>query len=212
MTDNTPTPGEFYLMMPDLKYKYSGAVFANADALKTPPRVIVKPQGGGIPPLKEKPIIQIAKSGTLPPDLEGGYSGYWLISERLQRVFADVDPEGFAFAECDVRMPDGSKGPAYYLCDVVRTIDALDEENSQLKIEIDDEFVNGKFYNIVGGESLAFRKKAIGQGHIFLTPYSGSSSPFCDRTLFDAVHDAGIRTGKKTDGIWFIDAATSEYV
>lgn len=211
MTDNKPTPGEFYLMMPDLQHKYSGAVFANADALKTPPRIIVKPVGGGFPPFREKPVIQLNKKGTLPPDLEGGYSGYWLISERLQQVFASVDPDGFAFAECDVWMPDGSKAPTYYLCDVVRTIDALDEENSQLQIEIDDEFVNGKFYHIVGGERLAFNKNAIGDAHVFLTPYSGSNSPFCDRVLFDAVHDAGIRPGKN-NGIWFIDAATSEYV
>lgn len=62
---------------------------------------------------------------------------------------AAVDPEAFAFVECDSRLADGSKGPKHFLCDVVREVDALDEEASRLKIEIDEDFVNGKFYSWV---------------------------------------------------------------
>lgn len=75
-----------------------------------------------------------------PEDLEGGFSGYWLVSERLRRVMEAVDSEAFAFANADYRLADGSKGPTVFLCDVVRVIDALDEQSSQLTIEISDDF------------------------------------------------------------------------
>jgi Protein of unknown function (DUF1629) len=128
-----------------------------------------------------------------------------LVSERLKNVFEAVDPEGFAFVECDYTLADGSKGPSYFLCDVVRTLDALDEENSKLNIEISDEFAKGKFYDFSGGVSLAFRKEIIGNSHAFRMPYS-RKYVICDRMLHDAVQAAGMSVGRKSNGLWFEDA------
>jgi hypothetical protein len=208
-TENKPKKGEFYILEPDMRRGGSGhgVIFENEDKLITPPRLILWPEGGGFPPLRETPrLVLDPKRGPPPEDLEGGLSGYWMVSERLKNVFEAVDPEGFAFVECDYRLADGSKGPRYFLCDVVRTLDALDEENSKLNIKISDDYSEGKFYSFAGGISLAFRKDIIGDAHVFHMPFSGNYV-ICDRTLREAVQAAGMSIGKKSNGLWFEDAA-----
>jgi hypothetical protein len=208
-TENKPKKGEFYILEPDMRRggPGHGVVFENLDQLLTPPRLILWPEGGGFPTLRETPrLVHDPKRGPPPEDLEGGLSGYWLVSERLKNVFQAVDPEAFAFVECDYRLADGSKGPRYFLCDVVRTLDALDEENSKLNIEISNEFAKGKFYDFSGGVSLSFRKDIIGNSHAFRMPYS-RKYVICDRMLHDAVQAAGMSVGRKSNGLWFEDAA-----
>jgi len=183
---NGSTPRKFYVFGPDVTGggKGHGLVFVNEEKLLTPPRLIVKPAEGGFPALKEKPHIAYdPKLGDAPRDIEGGISGYWFISERLKQIFETVDPEGFAFAECDYTLADGSKGPRHYLCDVVRTIDAVDEEKSKLNITISDEFVAGKQYSLLGsGVIIVFKENIVGDAHVFRTPFSGNI--FCDCNLY----------------------------
>lgn len=163
-TPNQPTPGDFYMFEPDVESNRSvcGVQFTNKRQLLSPPRLILRPDEGGFPPLRELPLLTLEPSaGPEPRDLEAGFSGYWLISGRLHDVMAAVDPEAFAFAEVDYRLTDGTPGPRYYLCDVMRERDALDEAGSRLKIKIDDDYVRGKFYSLAGGASLAFRNEAL---------------------------------------------------
>ncbi|MEA9557809.1 DUF1629 domain-containing protein [Xanthomonas nasturtii] len=207
-TQNKPQKGEFYILMPDLEYGPElGVVFENVKKLLVPPRLILRPNEGGFPTLPERPrLIYDPSKGVMPKDLEAGFSGYWLVSERLHQVFSTVDPEGFSFVECDFLMTDGTQGPRYFLCDVVRVLDALDEEQSEVEIEISDDFVNGKFYDLTGGASLAFRKDVVGNSHVFRTPFSADYYVICDRTLLDAVREAGIGgTRKSSNGLWFRD-------
>ncbi len=207
--DNKPKKGEFYILEPDMRRggPGHGVVLENEKALLTPPRRILWPEGGGFPPLREQPrLVYDPKIGPPPQDLEGGLSGYWLVSERLWEVFREADPEGFEFVECDYRLQDGSKGPRYFLCDVVRTIDALDEENSILRIKISDDYPGGKFYNFSGGAHLSFRKNVVDHAHVFRLPYSGDFV-FCDRFLRDSIRKSEIAIGKEIDGVWFIDAS-----
>jgi len=206
---NAPTRGEFYLLMPDTTRggRGHGVEIENEEVLLTPPRLIIRPRGGGFPVLKDAPRLRHhPEVGEPPEDLEGGLSGYWLVSGRLKDVLSKVDPAGFEFVACDYRQADGSEGPRYYLCEVARQLDALDERTSRMTIEVSDEFVAGKFYDLTGGTSLAFRKDVVGDAHVFRTPYSGSLI-FCDRLLRDAVWDAGIGGQKKSSGLWFTDAA-----
>jgi Protein of unknown function (DUF1629) len=129
------------------------------------------------------------------------YGAYWLVSERLKDVLEAVDPAAFEFVDCDFTLPDGSKGPHYYLADVVRVLDALDEEASQFKTRYDrDHRTNQtiKYYSFTGRTSLAFREQIVGDVHIFRTPYS--STEFCDGVLKAACKMAGIT------GVRFIDA------
>ncbi|WP_340572491.1 DUF1629 domain-containing protein [Stenotrophomonas sp. G106K1] len=203
-----PQVGQFYLFAPDLESNraFRGAEFENLSALLDPPRIILRPGDGGFPALREKPrIILDASKGPEPRDLEGGFSGYWLVSERLWRVMNSMDPQAFDFVECDVRLADGTPMPRRFLCDVVRELDAIDEERSRLDIEIDEDFVNGKFYSIAGGASLAIRSELVRDAHVFLTPFS--TFVIASRGFVDAVHAAGLATNPRDSGISFVDAA-----
>ncbi|MBN5143191.1 DUF1629 domain-containing protein [Stenotrophomonas maltophilia] len=206
---NHPVPGEFFLLMPDTTRggRGHGVVFENVKQLRTPPRLILRPEKGSFPPMAEKPsLVYSAKKGSLPEDLEGGMSGYWMVSERLRDALVSVDPAGFEFVECDYRLADGSEGPRYFLCDVTRELDAVDEGASQFRIITDEGYPGGKFYDLKGGASLAFRKDVVGQAKVFRTPYSGGLV-FCSRELRDAVWDAGIGGPGESRGLWFTDAA-----
>lgn len=206
-TPTQPKPWEFFILEAGtINGPVNGVIFENLDRLLSPPRLILKPEGGGFPPLRETPrLVYKPSKGPPPKDLEPGFSGYWLVSERLHQVMASVDPNAFAFAEVDYRLADGVKGPRHLLCDVVREIDALNEEASKLFIDTTEDFVNGKFYDLTGGASVTFDRKRLGLAHVFRTPYTGAV--FCDRVFKDAVASVGIETKTDADGLWFIDAS-----
>jgi len=203
---NQPSKGEFFQLQPDARRggKGYGVVFENEQALLTPPRLILQPDEGGFPPLRDTPrLVYHPSQGVLPQDLEGGMSGYWLVSERLRLVMEAVDPDAFAFADTDYRLADGSMGPTYFLCDVIRTLDALDEEESTVTIEISDEFEEGKYYDLTGELRLAFKRDVLGAAHVFRLPFHGGV--FCDQVFKEAVEDAGIVTARHSNGLWFYD-------
>ena len=108
---NKPRAGEFFILEAGrVSGPANGVVFENLPQLLSPPRLILRPEGGGFPPLKETPLLVYTPSKGPPPlDLEPGFSGYWLVSERLQQVMNAVDPNAFAFAEVDYRLADGSR-------------------------------------------------------------------------------------------------------
>ncbi|UIJ81819.1 DUF1629 domain-containing protein [Rhizobium leguminosarum] len=164
-------------------------MFENADALRSPPRGVVRPAEGGFPIFKEKPrIVYDRKKGKPPRDLEGGMSGYWFVSERLKQIFEQADPQGFMFAECDFILPDGSTGPTHYLCDIARKIDALDLERSKLKILNYKEAPGVQYYSIgeYGGRpELRFDEDMVGSAHVFTQPRLGAG-PICDSTIRDS--------------------------
>lgn len=206
-SQEAPAVGEFFLLNSEMSGGPAhGVVFENKKSLLAPPRLILRPEAGGFPHLEDVPrLVFDPRKGVPPKDMEPGFSGYWLVSERLKNVFEVVDPSAFEFVEADYRLEDGSQGPRYFLCDVVRVVDALDEERSKLTIEVSDDYAEGRFYDLAGGASLAFRKDALGDAHVFRLPFSGDLI-FCDRELVDAVADAGISVDRQSDGIWFQDA------
>ena len=195
--------------MPDMRRggRGHGVVFENIQRLLNPPRRILRPAMGGFPELRETPRLAFhPELGDEPEELEGGMSGYWLVSERLKSVFERVDPAEFSFVECEYTLPDGQAGPRYFLADVVRVLDALDEANSSLRVEVSDDFVGGKYYNFAGGIRLVFRRDVVGSAHIFRTPYSGNYV-ICDSTMREAIEQAGMGQGGTSRGLWFEDAA-----
>ncbi|OBU53751.1 DUF1629 domain-containing protein [Stenotrophomonas maltophilia] len=203
---NQPQAGKFFQLRPDVGRggKGHGVVFENREALLSPPRLILRPEEGGFPPLREVPrLVYRPREGVPPEDLEGGMSGYWLVSERLRQVMEAVDPDAFVFADTDYRLADGSKGPTYFLCDVIRTLDALDEQASMLNIVISDDYEEGKHYSLAGGTRLAFKSSVLGSSHVFRLAFHGGV--FCDRVFKDAVAAAGIVTAKRSNGLWFYD-------
>lgn len=207
-----PEKGKFYLLDPDIRGGGPGTdvEISNEDALLTPPRLIIKPVEGGFPALAETPILaHSSNSKRRPRDLEGGFSGYWLVSERLKRVFEAVDTDGFAFAPCDYVLPDGSKGPQHYLCDVVRTIFALDKSRSDFQTRIVRDHASNQNVEIItfsGGAKLSFKEELIGDSHVFRMGEK-PSSVICDRRMYEAVRSAGIGVKPSSDGLWWKDAA-----
>ncbi|WDM76810.1 DUF1629 domain-containing protein [Xanthomonas sp. NCPPB 1638] len=206
--NNQPKSCAFYMFVSDMESNHPicGVQFTNKRQLLSSPRLILRPDDGGFPPLRETPLLTFEPgAGPEPRDLEAGYSGYWLISERLHDVMMSVDPEAFAFAEVDYRLYDGTPGPRHYLCDVVREVDALDEDTSRLKIKIDEDYVRGKFYSLAGGASLAFRSEALKEAHVFRTPFN--PTVFCDQVFKAATLSVGIPDNAEASGISFIDVS-----
>ncbi len=195
--------GSFYILEADYQGDgpFYGLDFVNKSKLLAG-RAILRPLRGGFRKLPELPmLVHNPEKGTLPRDFESGISGYRLVSERLKSALEAIDPAGVSFHPCDFRLANGTAGPYYYLCDFIRTLDALDEERSVVRIEIDADFVNGKHYGIGPGARLVFKHSIVEQAraHIFYTPYS--PYVFCDQALRDAI------VAERFTGLLFSDAA-----
>ena len=209
MVSETPVPvtvgsafqkGKFFVIAASFwgGGKISGLEIANKKTLRLPGTFMIEPPNGDPHQYPERPhLVHVPKLGGLPRDFEDIF-GMWIVSEALKHVFESVDPEGFAFAACDFTLADGTSGPQYYFCNVLRTLDALDEGASKLKIEIGD-FVNGKYYDRSGGANIVFKESMVGAAHVFRTPFA--PTVFCDRVLHDAVIVADVK------GVRFADAA-----
>nr|WP_282966329.1 DUF1629 domain-containing protein [Burkholderia vietnamiensis] len=174
-----------------------GVKMVNEDSLKYPGYVtFVKAPQPGFGYFTEKPQFIYGKhEGHLPRDLES-YGGYWLVSDKMRKVLEDVDAEGFAFAECAYTLPDGSAGPRYFLCDIVRTLDALDEQASTLRIRFEKDHDTGEDINIRGllsNSKLVFDEEIVGSAHIF--------NQVCLATGTGAICDAGLRQACQAAGL-----------
>ncbi|MBO9741256.1 DUF1629 domain-containing protein [Xanthomonas axonopodis pv. begoniae] len=203
-TQNKPRKGEFYILRSDVRGggRGHGVEFDNEDAVPFPIAYSRPGEDAGLAALKETPRLRHdSRIGDMPDDLDSGFKRYWLVSEPLKQVLEAADPEGFAFALCDFRLEDGTPGAPHYLCEVVRIIDAIDEEASTVKVLTG--YRNGKHYSVAGGAELGFRKDVIGAAHIFRTPYT--SDAFCDRFLRDTLITQGFGKSPRTRGVWLID-------
>lgn len=186
--------GKFFVIRPSFRgnRQSSGLEIANEEMLLPPGMNTMDPPNGDPSQYPERPhLVQVSGQSEMPRDFEK-LAGIWIVSEALKQVFESVDPEGFAFAICDFTLADGSPGPEYYLCNVTRSLDALDEIASRVKIEIEHDYQTGEdlnFYSVSGGASLVFRSGVVGNAHIFRQPRLGTEA-ICDRVLFDALNAA----------------------
>src|SRR5262249_39108536 len=128
-----PKARKFYIISYSLAHKLADFEVENLEVLRGGALALDPPEGRrGFPVYPEKPRVVIGKrkSGPPPSDMEL-YHSYWLISDRLKSLFEAVDPPAFAFQACDVKLRDGSPGPVYWLCDVVRVLEAFGEPTLQ---------------------------------------------------------------------------------
>ncbi|MBB4128683.1 hypothetical protein GGR77_004014 [Xanthomonas translucens] len=202
---STSHKGKFFVLEPSFwgSGKQPGIEIANKKQLRLPGTFMIEPPNGDPDQYPEKPhLVQAPELGGMPRDFEK-VAGKWIVSDALKQVFESVDPQGFAFAPCNFTLADGSTGPQYYLCGVLRSLDALDEEDSQVKIEYERDHQSGedlKFYSVAGGASLVFRKDIVGDAHVFQQPRLGLDA-ICDAVLADALRAANL------DGVRLRDAA-----
>ncbi|MGE6334432.1 imm11 family protein, partial [Stenotrophomonas sp. NPDC077659] len=83
-------------------------------------------------------------------------------------------------------------------------LDAIDESASSVRV-LQNGYPNGKFYDIAGGASLAFREDVVAGSHVFRTPFT--ADVYCDRVLRDALIESGYGVEPATRGVWPTDAA-----
>ncbi|MBR1088631.1 DUF1629 domain-containing protein [Bradyrhizobium manausense] len=168
----------------------------NASGVLSASGVLMSPPGGrSFPPLPEPPRLLIDPSlGRAPADWEL-FDDFWLVSDRMKRVLETVDREGVAFLRCETRSLGRKPAPDYWLCDVIRILDAIDEEKSKGKIL--DDGTEYRRYDITATFSLAFKEEAVGSAHIFRPRFWGNI--ICDQVMKDACR--GMR------GIRFRDAS-----
>src|SRR5262245_54897964 len=182
-----PKARKFYIISWSVRHKLADFEVENLEAI-SPVGWAIRPPAGrqGFPVYPEMPRIVIGKrkSGPPPSDIEL-YHSYWLISDRLKVLFESVDPTAFAFQACDVRLSDGSPGPGYWLCDVVRVLEAFGGSTLE---EIRKSGGEAGYYNLIGSrETLVFNESIIGESHIFRTPYH--TAVICDQILKDACNE-----------------------
>jgi len=133
--------------------------------------IIVAPPPGkrGFHDFPEAPIILIDKKLGRPlRDIEI-YTHYWLISLAAKNLFKSLANDAFAFCKCETRLPNGEQGPEYWLCDVLPVLDAVDEETSDLGIEIKGDV---KFYRFTRGFDIRLRQEIVENHKIFRLRYA----------------------------------------
>lgn len=151
--------GEFFLIDAGLLSNggVPGIEIANEDKLIDPGMNVISRPDGTPGQYPERPhLVHVPEKGAMPRDLEE-LAGIWIVSEPLKQLFEQMDPQAFAFVACDFSLADGSPGPQYYLGNVLRRLDALDEASSRVRIKLDHNYQTGedeKLYSLVGGASL----------------------------------------------------------
>jgi Protein of unknown function (DUF1629) len=181
-----PKKRKFYWVHRSVVSRASGFRLLNEERLfKEGPHTFMPPsaQWCGFRQYPERPaFLSDAKLGRIHRDFEV-YSGYWFISDRMKSVLQGVDPEAFAFLQCDVRTPGGNDAPVRWLCDVIRILDALDEGRSTAEIGTAES--GRKVYRFGLGASLTFNESVVGTSHIFRMKYR-ESTIFCDDEIKQA--------------------------
>jgi hypothetical protein len=139
--------------------------------------------------LPERPRFLFDKKiGRPPRDLEG-YCGHWLVSDGMKAVLEEIDRDAFGYISCEVVLPDGAPGPHRWLCNAVRVLDALDEQESELQI-VDD--MGQKRYLLNVPMRLVFREDVVGPAHVFRMAFR-DVTVICDQTTKDACRQAGLK-------------------
>jgi hypothetical protein len=193
-----PNERKFYFMSHDFaRGGPPGFKLENEETLKNGRRSIANaPRKPGFPDFPDTPRFLFDKRlGREPRDLEE-YDAYWVVSQSMKQILETADSDGVAFLKCGVELPDGRPGPDRWLCDVLRVLDAVDEEASSIKIKYEG---TRKIYSLMGRPNVIFKDEVVGRAHLFRMAYL-EAQIVCDEELRIA-----IRVNKLT-GASFQDA------
>ena len=164
------TPRRFFIFGNRSVEHPPGFELKNHDALFRKPDVMMMPPPGrrGFRDYPELPLFVADKRGRLHWDLDTPVPYYWMVTEKMKSLMEALDPEAFAFMQCRVQFPDGSDGPPRWLCDVVRVLDAVDEEKSKLTIRTGR--AGNKYYSLYNA-NLFFKPEVVGTSRFFRLYY-----------------------------------------
>jgi hypothetical protein len=170
---------KLYRVVRRVATRENGFVLLNEDALfKEGAHVFLTPPGRrGFRQYPVRPkFLSDPKIGRVHRDFEALHD-YWLISDRMKDILERVDPNAFAFLQCDITTSNGGSAAARWLCDVVLVLDALVEGSSEVRIGTAD---NGsKIYLFTAGARLIFDESVVGQAHVFRMKFF-EPAIFCD--------------------------------
>ncbi|WP_232627719.1 imm11 family protein [Methylobacterium sp. Leaf118] len=158
---------KYFIVSHDRNKSLPGLILINESTISTsgdPTFVLRDSSVRGFPPTKEVPYIKYIKSrGRKPKEFEK-FRDFWLITNRVKEFLESVDAEAFVFMSCRTCIEGHESDGEYWICDVVRTINALDE----LKSDISIDYVGGKkLYNLIGSERYLFLEEKIQSNIIF---------------------------------------------
>ena len=204
-TTNAPKPNEFFIISRDYDAPVHGVEFVNEERLRPAGQGLVRPDSGGFPEFPEVPFFRATLESHKLRDFYSSFEGYWLVSEKLKRVMESVDAKGVQFASTKFIQVDGSEDAKFYLCDVTRALDAVDEEASDVRI-LTEGFPKGKFYRLAGGVRLAFKQDVVEGVHIFRSEFNDALI-VCDRKMRDALVEQGLGVMDGVTGMTLDDAA-----
>lgn len=109
-------------------------------------------------------------------DAYGGPHHMWFVSDRLKQLMEQVDQHAFDFAATQVDYSNFEKpGQAYWLCNLKRQLDCIDDENS--KFTLYDE-VDFKAYKAL--IAVKMRAEVIGDSHAFRLAHKYGTEIFDD--------------------------------
>ena len=91
-----------------------------------------------------------------------------LVSDRLKELFLEIDPEAFVFAPVEMDYGNFDEpGPQFWLCDMVRLLDCVDESQSDVVYADNVPF---KYYLKI--KSMVVDEEKAGNAHAFRLKYS----------------------------------------
>ena len=148
--------------------------------------------GTGMPDDMETPVFAFdLTNGSKLSDFEIGDGTRWLVSARAKQVFQAVDKNAFVFRKATTHILDNSgerAGPDYFLCDVVRFVDAVDEGRSEVRVEEAQANRQRSVLVFLGAKNV-FRRSAVGDSKIFRLMFTPDTIA-CTETLRGGVMEA----------------------
>jgi hypothetical protein len=143
----------------------------------------------GVPKFSEPPqLILNRKLGKPLTDMEP-FGSFWIVSANLKKVLQQFDVNAAEFAEFKVTHHGDAGAHKYWLCDIVRIIDALDEDASVFSVNI---VTGGGQYYALHNSKLSFRPEIEKDVHVFRVQQN-SAEIFCDEEFKMACSDAGVK-------------------
>jgi|CXWL01.1.fsa_nt_gi hypothetical protein len=138
----------------------------------------------GIPEFPYPPPLAYDRKLGPPPQHVVSFLGSWLVSDAFKRFAEKIDPGGFEFALCDTsKLVINGERPIYWVCDLKRVGDFLDEANSE-NIKIVEEAPGWRSLLPLSYSRMAVHRDRMGQdAHVF--GIIESVSKFCDQHFRD---------------------------
>ena len=127
--------------------------------------------GSGFPRDLAKPILTFDRPMPTDGPLYEAYNlGFiWAVNEALKTTLDTIDPTAFDYVRGETGFPDGSRGPDYWLLEVVRFVDCYDVAGS---VAVNPLFVSEHGTADFAGDGHVFRLSALGDASFFRIPQS----------------------------------------